>query len=410
MRGATVEELHKSWEASSSAWRVFGKIWSLDAVALAALAAKVAVADGVLFQRATCDYVHADPARNVSAMGLAATAWPTTGFVVSDASSFGGQAGCGCFMIGDQYSGVVNSWEISNGFFRGYNDWFRVEGNRDQHCDGTCYTSIDAIGVEIDCNDDVAQEDIAEAPIAAWNAAHGNGNGNGTSGDDASAWTGIPIFNSSFSLVYGDATTANYTYLILDLLRFTSNDPYNPSSQTCAGNVYRTTCKLRPALISYPIEVMNYSSVHIINGVSLDVRRADDVNPMIAANTASDEDGVFKITGIAPPAYNGTLKQAAGYTVQRYVDVHDQHVIGGPSALGGLASAIDHFLSSTATLTYHGEGDDGVPAWSLEQDGTLAQRMMVSQSVRDVPCSSGPGLRPARRPTCWPLADLLTTS
>jgi hypothetical protein len=79
MKGATVSELHRSWEASSSFRKVLYKIWSLDAVALAALAAKVAIADGVLFQRATCTYVEADPPRNVSMMGLAGTEWPMTG-------------------------------------------------------------------------------------------------------------------------------------------------------------------------------------------------------------------------------------------------------------------------------------------------------------------------------------------
>ncbi|ETN44304.1 uncharacterized protein HMPREF1541_10484 [Cyphellophora europaea CBS 101466] len=371
MHGATVAELHESWKATSSFRGVIGIVGSFNAVALAALAAKVAIADGVLFQRATCTYVHHDPPTAISSMGIASTEWPSTGYVVSNAS-YGGQASCGCFMIGDQYSPVVNTWETSNGFFRGYNDWFRSEGNPTQHCDGTCWTHIEAIGFEIDCEEDVLHRDIAAAPIAAWEAVH-NGTNN-SANLNASAWTDVQIFNSSFSLTYNDPTT-NYTYLNLDLLRFVSDNPYNPSSRTCAGNVYTTSCKLRPALITYPVEVMNYSNPHIINGVSLNTQPADFMDPWQVANDASDADAQFKITGIPPQPYSRTTKQAQGVTVNRYLDVHDTHSVGSTSALGGLASAINHFLSSTATITYHGEaGADSV--WSLKQVGTLSQRMM----------------------------------
>ena len=103
MKGATVKELHQSWQYSDGFHHIFRNLFRLDLVALALLAAKVTVLDSFLYQNAASTYVAHDPARSVTLMGAAATSFPQTGYVVAD----------GSFMIADQFTNTVNTWVCS---------------------------------------------------------------------------------------------------------------------------------------------------------------------------------------------------------------------------------------------------------------------------------------------------------
>lgn len=371
MRGASVAELHRSWEFSSSFSNMIFNFWSFDKVALAALAMKVAVIDGLLFQRATSTYVQQDPPAIIETIAVAATEFPSTGYVLSN-NSVAGQATCGCFMIGDAFTPVVNTWESSNGFFKGYNDWFRSDSKYQglfnkakaktgldlmavkQHCEGTCYAHMEAIGFEISCDQETVERDIAVAPIEAYEKA-----GNGTSGDIAD-WTAT-IFNSSFSLHYPDsALNLNTTAITMNLNYYQANDPFNPSSFHCAGRIYNNACVLRPALITYPVRIMNYSNPHIVNGVQLQSRIPGMTDTMME---------------MGPPKYDPQLKQAEGFSVGPYINVDDSQEIGSFTHLGGLANALHQFLGASATITYNGENAKE-SVWGLKQQGPLAQTMM----------------------------------
>jgi hypothetical protein len=380
LHGATIGQLHKSWAFSMSTSTVALNLFRLDVIALAALAAKVAIVDSILFQRATSTYIAQDPPLNISTVGIAAMAFPMTAYVVG-LPGYGGIAPGNAFMLGDAYSPIVNTWETSNGFFAGYNDWFRktpqkqpactglcfakveallsVKARDPQHCDGACYTNFEAIGFAIDCQQNVTHQNIAQAPIAAYNNAYGDNSAsiiNSTS--DPAAWSNIPIFNSSFSLVY--APIANDTTVIdLALTYFQSNNPYTPSASDCAGSVVTATCRLSPAIISYPIQIVNYSDPLVTNGVRLSARPTSWITEEIAAT----------------PTYSQSLQQAEGFTVSRLLDVADQPVFGGKSALGGMANAMSQYLSSAATLTYEGQRENS-SVWALNQQGILAQTMM----------------------------------
>ena len=116
LKGATVAELHQSWAFSMSFSNILSHFWRLDAIALAALAAKLAIVDGILFQRASTTYTTQDPAQNVTLLGAAAKTFPQTGYVVAE--GFGAQTDCNCFMIGDTYTPTVDTWETSNGLLQ----------------------------------------------------------------------------------------------------------------------------------------------------------------------------------------------------------------------------------------------------------------------------------------------------
>jgi hypothetical protein len=339
LKGATVAELHQSWAYSTSFSSIARHFWALDAIALAALATKLAIVDGVLFQRATSTYTTQDPARNVTILGAAAQTFPETGYVVAE--GFGAQTDCNCFMIGDTYTKTVDDWETSNGFFKDFEQLF-------PSCDGICYTHVDAIGFEIDCQKSSNHSNYATGAIDAYNAHKLDGSG------DSSQWTNLPIFNSSFGMVYPSASQA-YPSLNLDLLYFDSDNPYDPNSASCPGTITNVHCTMRPALVRYPVTVVNYTNAHISNGVSIGGRPHDN------SNTASPP----------IPNYSYTNKQAEGFTVLSYLNPTDQNIVNSTTQLGGMANALSQFMSSSAAITYNGGS-----LWGLQQKGILSQAMM----------------------------------
>lgn len=357
MKGATVQQLHQHWELSTGIWNALffhPKTLLTSTIALAMLATQVTVLNSILYQASTSTYTAPDPPKSVAAVAIAAQEFPTTGYVVSN-TSFAAQTACECFMIGDSYTPVVNNWQTANGFFTGYNELFRfsdakapVQSKKLQYCDGICLGSFEAIGFEIDCVESQNHTDIAIAAIDAYNT---NGN--------ASAWTNLPIFNSSFALEYS-TEERNYSQISIDLQYFQSDNPYDPSPKSCPGTVFKRQCSLRPAIISYPVKVTNFTNEHIINGVEL-----------MSPNVASPDDQMLN-DEMPPPMYNNELKQAEGFSVVRYLYTQDSREIRSLTQLGGIANAISQVLSSTAAITYTGVDE----SWSLALMGTLAGRMM----------------------------------
>lgn len=337
LKGATVKELHQSWSFSMSFSQILRHFWRLDVIALAALATKLAILDSFLFQNAATTYITQDPAKSITLVGAAAQTFPETGYVVAE--GFAAQTSCACFMIGDTYTPTVDSWETSNGYFKDAIQLF-------QGCDGICYSFLDAIGFEIDCQKSSNHTNYASDAISAYEATQGKGN--------SSQWTDLPIFNSSFSLSYPNAAT-NYSRILMDLLYFDSDNPYDPSSETCPGTITNVQCTLRPALVRYPMTIVNYTNVHITNGISIGGRPHDDSN-----------------TNAPPvPVFSYSLKQAEGFEIISYLDTDDQNVVNTTTQLGGMANALAQYMSSTATISYTGGS-----LWGLTQKGTLSQTMM----------------------------------
>lgn len=356
MKGSTVQELHHQWELSSGIWALITRPKSLftSSIALAVLGMQVTVLNSILYQRATSTYTGPDPARVLTTVGIAAQEFPTTGYVVSNTSAVAGQTSCECFMIGDRFTPIVNNWQTANGFFSGYNELFRFSKEKTydnseslDYCNGICMGSLEAIGFEIDCAESQNHSNIALPAIAAYQAK-----------GDPSEWSNLAIFNSSFALEY-TTEERNYSQIAINLQYFQSDDPYNPNPSSCPGTVFKKQCTLRPAIISYPIKVTNFTNEHIVNGVEL---LSTDVLSVDASLNSE----------VSPPKYNSQTKQAEGFSVVRYLYTQDTHAIRSLTQLGGIANAFGQVLSSSAAITYTGVDN----SWSLSLMGTLAGRMM----------------------------------
>lgn len=114
-------------------------------------------------------------------------------------------------------------------------------------------------------------------------------------------------------------------------------------------------CKLGWPSSSQPVEIVNYSSIHGIALVSRAVRQAEGLDSTIIALQLRTQMANSRSCRFRRP------KQANRYATKRCL--HDS--MGKSSALGGPTSAVDHYVSSTATLTSRKAIETDVPDWSL---------------------------------------------
>ena len=65
LRGASIGDLHSTWSFGDSSLSLIKYIKNFNLAAVAAMAAKLAVVDGILFQRSTGTYVAIGPAYTI---------------------------------------------------------------------------------------------------------------------------------------------------------------------------------------------------------------------------------------------------------------------------------------------------------------------------------------------------------
>ena len=344
-RGATIAELHRDWRFSSNIWSVMTGIKSFNVIALSALATKLTIVDNILLQRATSTYVTQDPVTSIHTYGIAAQTFPFTGSVVATGSVVDDS---NSVMINDQFNQIVNAWETDHGFFQALTTSF-------QGCENAvCSSSILAAGFEISCTSNtITHFDQAAPAVEAYNTAAASGNLS-----NSAPWTNLPLFNGTFTMQWPNGNK-DYSRIVFNMTRLQSLG--GTSTTSCPSNKTVTSCELRPAVVEYPVTIMNYSNPHIANGVSLG---AD----LKAQNTDQ---------ALQTQAYDASNKQSAGFKVHGYIETEEQQFYMGDTTLGGIQAALSQYLGSLATITYTGpENGSKEGTWSLSQQGTLAQTYM----------------------------------
>ncbi|KAG2162123.1 hypothetical protein JADG_001862 [Aureobasidium aubasidani] len=133
LKGATIQDLHRSWAFSSSIKDIvfYGKYFNF--IALAALAAKLTIIDGILLQRATSTVVGDDPGRNITIDAWANTTMPYTGVI-------GGRSNDVSYLL-DWFNSDLSIWSEAGGVAPAWSMY---------SCEGTCVLDIVGTGFEID--------------------------------------------------------------------------------------------------------------------------------------------------------------------------------------------------------------------------------------------------------------------
>lgn len=335
LKGATIKDLHRSWAFSTSIKDAVFAGRYINVIALAALTAKLTIIDGMLMQEATSARIREDPAiamnENIFPFSNVSTSIPVTGMRKLDTGGIATSLSAG---LSDAFKIWDNSGPLLSHGFGG--------------CDGYCFLNVPAAGFEVDCTEESSE------PINYGSSLMGSGNSSSDLSkptNDSLSVSEETIFELKFTVVNNDTqpdprnTSTAYSYIQADFTYSQAQD----TDDYCPGVKYHRTCRLRPALISYPVMVQTSRANGTTHGTRVGI-----------TESTYQQNGM---DGLHPGSYNATLKQIEGYKVLNYTDIYEDGTVNGPTQLGGIVAGLEMYLTGSATL----ELDDTAAGFTLRQ-------------------------------------------
>ncbi|OQN98729.1 hypothetical protein B0A48_15395 [Cryoendolithus antarcticus] len=330
LKGSTIEDLHDSWNFSSSV-----KAAALSAVtfkgfntiALAALIAKCTIIDGILLQSATVTGIAEDPPTTQhDVRSWANTTFPDTAFKGIGS----GSVHTNTFLVDD-----VSIWKQSPRTL----PYVGFDG-----CENaTCFTEIPAAGFEFDCSVPTKTAtnymDLEPEMVAFTTTTP-----DGPSGTVIEK-PGVGVFNIGFDMQYSEPLVEDdYTQgttsgaLLLNVLYAQASDAglslypeggTDVSNYSCPGYVFNQSCVLRPAIIGYPVMAQAYGGSRSVRAVTL---------------TTKDAGGL-------PLPFDIHVKQQRGFRVIERTNVYqNNNGLDDVSRLGGLLNEFTTLFAGQAEL------------------------------------------------------------
>ncbi|KAI5362810.1 hypothetical protein Slin15195_G101910 [Septoria linicola] len=334
LHGSTIEQLNRSWLFSSSVKDVVLGAKYFNFIALAALAAKLTIIDGALLQKSYGTEIRADKPVEVQVLGYANETIPMTGRVAGREFRPA--------LLAKNFNDDLKVWAQGGGLLP----------NIYTGCDGLCFLGVPGAGFEFDCaapeqvNIDYGVQ-LPNATAALSNCtAQADGTFNTTECQQAQQNFSAELFHLTFTAVY-DNSEANYSWINMSIVSTNATT----TGDTCPGTSTRQICKLRPAIIDYPVRIENFKDSHSVRSMSLGV----DPN--------KQDNSTFK-------QFDTVKKQQNGFNIISYNDVHEDFVSNGldtRTRVGGVALGLETYLGGRASMTY-----GGVNGYALEQTGNAA--------------------------------------
>jgi hypothetical protein len=329
LRGATIKELHRSWQFSSSIKDVvlYGKYFNF--IALAALAAKLTIIDGILLQKAAGTTFSDDPVKTIKHQMYINNTMPYTANIDKRSGSVGD--------LIDWFDAEVDTWSRDAGIF----------ANNYVDCDGICLFNVNGTGFGVDCQ---TEEIAIDYGTAVWQEALELSLTNDTSNLTITAQR--TLFEVTFDTIYG-ATGQNGDYSrILMNITFTNTTADESNTTSCPGVLTRHSCILRPAIVSYPVTIEDNTQTS--------TARNPTANMYLGYNTTSyggqlyytGDGGETYYTENDPDfdaniaSYNKSAQQLRDYTVFYKDILEEDPTLSGSSStvIGGFGSVLSQYL------------------------------------------------------------------
>jgi hypothetical protein len=339
LRGATIKDLHRSWQFSSSIKDVvlYGKYFNF--IALAALAAKLTIIDGILLQKAAGFEVAYDPVKMTRSRMFVNETMPAT----AEISPRSGEVKD----LLDWFSTEASAWSQSVGIFE--SDYIR--------CNGVCLFHVNGTGFAVDCQTEEIAIDYGQ--IVAQEALE-LALANDTLNTDITA--SRDLFSVDFAEVRGDTGTDDDYSRIEMNITFTNTTTTENNPASCPGTRTRHSCVLRPAIVKYPVTIEDNSESSDSNKVA---------NLYLGLNTTSyggqlyyTEDGgdtyykddVERLAKMNKPAYDPKVHQLSNYPLVAYKNVLEEPKFPGGSTtvVGGLTSVFQKYFGAESVLNFDG--------------------------------------------------------
>lgn len=209
------------------------------------------------------------------------------------------------------------------------------------HCNGQCFPYIEAAGFEVDCNSTTVDINFGQAAQAYRD----------------NLTTTVPVsdlFSVSFDTDYRDGKQQysdgiNYSRIVMRLysVNATDDEANDANTSSCPGIATQTTCYLRPAVVRYATQLVDYTESLSSGSASSDEQYRDPTYITLPTWEPID----YNYTG----SYDPVVRQQTGYAVISYNDVfesHDKLTDGYESQLGGIKEALNNQLSGYANISW----------------------------------------------------------
>ena len=340
LKGATIQDLHRSWAFSSSIKDVviYGKYFNF--IALAALAAKLTIIDGILLQKAASTAIGDDLGIKVKVSSFVNDTMPFTGAIAGRSTNE--------TSFYDWFNKDLDRWSKSSG----------ILPNPYIFCDGTCVLDIHGAGFEFDCvSEETPMNYGADAVQDAVALATSN---------DTSTFNGTfeySLFGITFESFYGDAEVdGDYSRIVMNVTSTMASSSEN-DTYSCPGNVTKHSCVLRPAIISYPVTVED-TTQSLANNVQSSATKAIS-NMYLGYNTTSYGGQVYYED---ERQYNATNKQLNNYSLVAYKNTVEDHFSGNgtmETSIAGLAKALVRYYQGSSSMHF-----DGIYGFLVTQNGS----------------------------------------
>jgi hypothetical protein len=406
LRGATIKELHRSWQFSASIKDVvlYGKYFNF--IALAALAAKLTIIDGILLQKAANTDYGPDKAHNTTIKMYANDTMPFTASIAHQPGTDGSPDSGFVDAQLSWFDAVVSEWSKDSGSFDG-----RVSSASDRGpCDGTCLFSVLGTGFGVDCQTEELAIDYGREVVQAATELAALINATTLINDTAlknDTYTPPPdttrnLFEVTFNPLYG-STGQDVGYSRIEMnVTFTNTTQDKNDPKSCPGILTRHRCILRPATVRYPVTMVVRSSK---NGNS-----DSDSNLYLGYNTTSygghtlytdsrmNSDGYYDyytddvdrarqfqagwVNGTSS-AYDPKVQQLIDYEMFKYKDVLELNpnvTAQTSTVIGGVSTALNEKLYGSGSLDFY---DD---KFALYPSGLAADQLFKVESNTTTGC------------------------
>ena len=342
LQGSTIEQLNRSWLFSSSMKDVLLGAKYFNFIALAALAAKLTIIDGALLQKSFSTEIRADKAVNIEVRGYANETIPMTGRV-------SGRVGTPA-LLAKNFNDDLKVWAQGGGLLP----------NIYSGCDGLCFLGVPGAGFEFDCEEPQAisidygvqltnaTQILGSSDYNCSAALQVDGTYNSTICQQAKDDFNAELFSLSFTPIYdGIDGSSNYSWVNMSIVSTNATT----TGDTCPGTLTQQVCKLRPAIINYPVRIENFKDSHSVRSMSLGL------------DSNTHDNSTFK-------QFNRAKKQQNGFDILSYNDVHEDFSsisIDTRTRVGGVALGLNTYLGGAASMIF-----GGVAGYSLTQSGNAA--------------------------------------
>lgn len=374
LKGATVQELHESWSFSSSVKSILlsGKAFNL--IALAALAAKISIADGILLQRATSTFSGLQSQNEQATVNITGAILDTlpagySGYFADNTARVGS--------LSHDLGSILRLWSTNPGSIDDQSFSTSAGGPGDAgllsaNCVGSCISNVIGAGFSVTCSSNETAIDY---------------------GTDASNYLDSHIFTPDYPIFSVDFSyemstlDKNYTHILMNVLYI--NTTGSADGSQCPGTLKQRTCELRPAKVNYPIVVTGQyqTEADYKNPLSRSAQGAAGLGASPGVLMIANENDMLTQWGAATaPDWDNAEHQLTtdGFSVVELIDAQEQQLADTQvnTTWGGIQLAMSNLFSTDANITMNER-----TGWTVSQTGSTSQIWIPSQSASALFCN-----------------------